>query len=98
MPDDKPPIELPAPSVELALGVVDLMLLTELQMRLGIDLDGSHTLDRARGLVGVSRQLDEIVRLRPAGDFGRTGALNSLDAYLGRAAPLITRIVRVATT
>lgn len=88
--------DLPVPCPALALGVINLMLLTELQMRLGIDPDGSHTIDRAQGLAGAGLQLDPLVRLREGGDEGRAEALHSLKAYLRRMAPLLQRMARPA--
>ena len=89
------PEDMPELTPGLLMGMINLFLLTELSMRLGLDEDGSATTGRALRTIGMLDQIAPTIRVRPRADPEDDLAVRRrLRTYLRSAAPLMSRLAR----
>jgi hypothetical protein len=89
--------EISKPDDGVVLALVAIRLLTELQMKLGIDPDGSHTATRGAAVLGEYRQVDPTVCIWEEEDRSELQAsLIRAANTLRRVRPLMSRLSRAA--
>lgn len=79
----------------LLLMMAAVVLLTETRMRLGLDPDGSHTLNRMEGVLGEWDEVAECVSAPGTPyDPAAKAARAKVRSLLRRSRPLLTRMAR----